>query len=85
MRPSSPSKQPLQPDSDAIAEREQHRRPHQGRREIRQLETPKRHLENAGDQRHYGAREEAYSFEGIEKLIADFLADVRRLRGGEEG
>jgi Family of unknown function (DUF6516) len=36
-----------------------------------------------GDHRHYGAREEAYSFEGIEKLIADFLADVRRIRGDD--
>ena len=34
-----------------------------------------------GDHRHYGGREEAYRFEGIEKLLADFMADVRRVRG----
>lgn len=34
-----------------------------------------------GDHRHYGEHEESYVFESIEKLIADFLADVRRERG----
>jgi hypothetical protein len=38
-----------------------------------------------GDHRHYGEVEETYEFQGIERLIADFLADVRRLRGGEQG
>lgn len=37
-----------------------------------------------GDHRHYGEREEAYFFRDIETLIADFLADVRRVRGGGE-
>ena len=36
-----------------------------------------------GDHRHEGAREEAYAFQDIETLIADFLADVRRVRGEE--
>ncbi|KZD12602.1 toxin-antitoxin system TumE family protein [Oceanibaculum pacificum] len=34
-----------------------------------------------GDHRHYEAREEAYRFESIEKLLADFRADVEALRG----
>ena len=34
-----------------------------------------------GDHRHYGEREEVYEFRSIEALIADFLADIRRLRG----
>ncbi|MFN3461076.1 MAG: DUF6516 family protein [Oceanibaculum sp.] len=34
-----------------------------------------------GDHRHYGAREEAYRFVSIEKLLADFRADVEALRG----
>ena len=34
-----------------------------------------------GDHRHYGDLEEPYSFAGVDQLIADFLADVRRLRG----
>ena len=34
-----------------------------------------------GDHRHTKGREEKYPFETVEKLIADFLADVRRLRG----
>ncbi len=34
-----------------------------------------------GDHRHYGRREEAYAFESIEKLIADFKADCERLAG----
>lgn len=34
-----------------------------------------------GDHRHYGEREEPYSFQSIEQLIADFLSDVRHARG----
>ena len=33
-----------------------------------------------GDHRHYGAREEVYRFTSVERLLADFLADVRALR-----
>jgi hypothetical protein len=31
-----------------------------------------------GDHRHYGKKEERYVFETLEKLLADFAADVRR-------
>ena len=34
-----------------------------------------------GDHRHYGDREEAYPFVDVETLVADFLADVKRLAG----
>ena len=34
-----------------------------------------------GDHRHVDDREEPYVFVTAEKLMADFLADVRRLRG----
>jgi hypothetical protein len=34
-----------------------------------------------GDHRHVEGKEEAYSFSTPERLIEDFLADVRRLRG----
>ena len=34
-----------------------------------------------GDHRHYGEREEEYTFTDIETLVADFLADVRQARG----
>ncbi len=34
-----------------------------------------------GDHRHYRERTERYAFATPEKLIEDFLADVRRLRG----
>jgi hypothetical protein len=34
-----------------------------------------------GDHRHYGDVEEPYSFTSVDQLIADFLADVLRLRG----
>jgi hypothetical protein len=37
-----------------------------------------------GDHRHYGEQEELYEFRGVEALIADFMADVRRIRG-EDG
>ncbi len=36
-----------------------------------------------GDHRHYGDKEEAYAFTGFRKMLADFLADVRRLRGSK--
>jgi len=34
-----------------------------------------------GDHRHVKGRQEQYSFSPVEKLIADFLEDVRGLRG----
>jgi len=34
-----------------------------------------------GDHRHIGGHQEPYSFQSVEKLVADFLADVRGLRG----
>ena len=34
-----------------------------------------------GDHRHYGRREEAYVFESVEKLVADFESDCERLTG----
>lgn len=37
-----------------------------------------------GDHRHYGAREEDYSFTTIEALLAAFIADVREARGGDD-
>ena len=37
-----------------------------------------------GDHRHYGRREERYTFRSMEKLIEDFIADVERL-GGRHG
>jgi len=36
-----------------------------------------------GDHRHLGNTEEPYEFSDIETLVADFLADVSRARGGE--
>ena len=36
---------------------------------------------NKGDHRHVEGKEEPYTFSTAEQLIADFLADVRRLRG----
>lgn len=38
-----------------------------------------------GDHRHLGSEEEPYSFTTVEQLIADFLADVRRVRGRGSG
>ena len=35
-----------------------------------------------GDHRHYGEREEPYTFKDVETLRSDFLADVQRVRGG---
>lgn len=34
-----------------------------------------------GDHRHIDGKEEEYVFSTVEKLMMDFLADVRRLRG----
>lgn len=34
-----------------------------------------------GGHRHFEEREESYSFSTVEALIADFLSDVRRVRG----
>ncbi len=36
-----------------------------------------------GDHRHYSGREEAYAFTTFRQMLADFLADVRQLRGGK--
>ena len=36
-----------------------------------------------GDHRHYGDRQESYSFTTVEQLVTDFLADVSDLRGGD--
>jgi len=33
-----------------------------------------------GDHRHYGASEQPYQFESVEKLVSDFSEDVLRLR-----
>jgi hypothetical protein len=35
-----------------------------------------------GDHRHYGGREEVYKFVSVERLMADFGADIARFRGG---
>lgn len=32
-----------------------------------------------GDHRHYGTQEEPYRFVDVDRLLADFMADVRRL------
>lgn len=34
-----------------------------------------------GDHRHYGTSEEKYEFTSVEQLVADFEADVSRVRG----
>ncbi|MFZ1108990.1 MAG: DUF6516 family protein [Rhodomicrobium sp.] len=34
-----------------------------------------------GDHRHLEGREETYAFTTVEKLVQDFLADVKALRG----
>jgi hypothetical protein len=34
-----------------------------------------------GDHRHYRDAEQPYAFTGVETLIADFVADVRKERG----
>lgn len=38
-----------------------------------------------GDHCHVGGKEEPYTFEGVEKLVADFLDDVDKARGGRHG
>jgi hypothetical protein len=38
-------------------------------------------LRGKGDHRHIEDRQERYVFKTVELLMADFLADVRRLRG----
>jgi hypothetical protein len=35
-----------------------------------------------GDHRHYQGAETAYGFTSVERLVADFWADVRALQGG---
>ena len=35
-----------------------------------------------GDHRHEGDREEPYHFTAVEALVADFLADIARVRRG---
>ena len=35
-----------------------------------------------GDHRHYGDPEEPYAFTSIDQLVADFEADVAKVRGG---
>lgn len=37
-----------------------------------------------GDHRHYGEKEEKYSFVSMEKLVADFQHDIDALRGEKE-
>lgn len=37
-----------------------------------------------GDHRHYGDTEEAYSFTSLRRLLADYRADVGRLRRGKK-
>jgi len=37
--------------------------------------------QSKGDHRHFEGREESYSFSTPERLMEDFLTDVRRLRG----
>ena len=37
-----------------------------------------------GDHRHTGQKEEPYSFEGVETLVADFLEDIDRVRRGRK-
>ena len=36
-----------------------------------------------GDHRHYGSREERYVWSSVEQLIADFRADIERVRGAQ--
>lgn len=37
-----------------------------------------------GDHRHYGADEEAYTWQGPRQLVADFLEDVHKIRGDDD-
>lgn len=36
--------------------------------------------EGKGDHRHYGDKEEAYTFKSIDKLFEDFFNDIRRVK-----
>jgi hypothetical protein len=36
-----------------------------------------------GDHRHIEGKQQRYEFTSVERLMADFLADVRRIRGEE--
>ena len=38
-------------------------------------------LERHGDHRHFRGKQKRYKFATVEQLIADFLEDVRQLRG----
>jgi len=38
-----------------------------------------------GDHRHYGGHEAPYQFVSPEQLVADFLVDVAKARGGDDG
>lgn len=35
-----------------------------------------------GDHRHFGTKEASYRFVSVEALVAEFLSDIERLRGG---
>ena len=37
-----------------------------------------------GDHRHAPGAEEPYEFESVEKLVADYLRDIARIRRGEQ-
>jgi len=37
-----------------------------------------------GDHRHYGNSEERYAFTSVEQMIADFEADIVKLRGDKD-
>ena len=39
--------------------------------------------EGKGDHKHYADKEEPYIFDGVDKLINDFLSDVNRFKRGE--
>lgn len=40
--------------------------------------------EGKGDHRHYGKKEAAYSFRGIDRLLEDFSNDIDRYKRGDE-
>ena len=37
-----------------------------------------------GDRRHFRKKEASYRFVSVEALVADFLSDIERLRGGSK-
>jgi len=37
-----------------------------------------------GDHRHFGGKEESYSFKGVETLVANSLDDIERVRRGKK-